>query len=75
MLYFMQRKHKKAIDLIPPSDPKNIYKYIKEKFGHFLLSIMTIQQVRQFLFLSWATLSPNYTILLVILVKVHITRH
>jgi hypothetical protein len=38
----MQRKHRKAINLIPPLDPKNIYKYLKEKFGHFLLSVMTL---------------------------------
>jgi hypothetical protein len=42
MLHFMQRKHRKAINLIPQLDPKNIYKYIKEKFGHFLLSITTL---------------------------------
>ena len=42
ILYFMQRKHRKAINLIPPLDQKNIYKYLKEKFVHFLLSVMTI---------------------------------
>ena len=74
LLYFMQGKHRKPINLIPPLDLWNIYKYLKEKFEHFLLSIMTLNTADTtipFPIMSHSESQPHYSVFRWLCISLH----